>query len=135
MDKEKLIKQIMAECAKDGEPVTYEEAAEMALSKNIAERLSNQSLFLIGGTRWVAACRTFHCTTLRRFCQAIFEKKLHKFLSRILCILTITIPSCVCYTCIIEREIQNRKSRRLKKSQKTLKKVLTNKTAYDIINT
>lgn len=30
MDKEKLIKQIMAECAKDGEPVTYEEAAEMA---------------------------------------------------------------------------------------------------------
>lgn len=28
--KEKLIKQIMAECAKDGEPVTYEEAAEMA---------------------------------------------------------------------------------------------------------
>lgn len=30
MDKEKLIKQIMAECEKDGEPVTYEEAAEMA---------------------------------------------------------------------------------------------------------
>lgn len=30
MDKEKLIKQIMAECAKDGEPVTYEEATEMA---------------------------------------------------------------------------------------------------------
>lgn len=30
MDKEKLIKQIMAECAKDGEPVTYEEALEMA---------------------------------------------------------------------------------------------------------
>lgn len=30
MDKEKLIKQIMAECAKDDEPVTYEEAAEMA---------------------------------------------------------------------------------------------------------
>ena len=30
MDKEKLIKQIIAECEKDGEPVTYEEAAEMA---------------------------------------------------------------------------------------------------------
>lgn len=30
MDKEKLIKQIMTECEKDGEPVTYEEAAEMA---------------------------------------------------------------------------------------------------------
>lgn len=30
MDKEKLIKQIMAECEKDNEPVTYEEAAEMA---------------------------------------------------------------------------------------------------------
>lgn len=30
MDKEKLIKQIMAECEKDGEPVTYEEASEMA---------------------------------------------------------------------------------------------------------
>lgn len=30
MDKEKLIKQIIAECAKDGEPVTYEEATEMA---------------------------------------------------------------------------------------------------------
>lgn len=30
IDKEKLIKQIIAECAKDGEPVTYEEAAEMA---------------------------------------------------------------------------------------------------------
>lgn len=30
MDKEKLIKQIMAECEKDGEPVTREEAAEMA---------------------------------------------------------------------------------------------------------
>lgn len=30
MDREKLIKQIMAECAKDDEPVTYEEAAEMA---------------------------------------------------------------------------------------------------------
>lgn len=30
MDKEKLIKQIMIECEKDGEPVTYEEAAEMA---------------------------------------------------------------------------------------------------------
>lgn len=30
MDKEKLIKQIMAECEKGGEPVTYEEATEMA---------------------------------------------------------------------------------------------------------
>lgn len=30
MDKEKLIKQIIAECAKDGESVTYEEATEMA---------------------------------------------------------------------------------------------------------
>ena len=30
MNKETLIKQIMAECEKDGEPVTREEAAEMA---------------------------------------------------------------------------------------------------------
>ncbi len=30
MDKEKLIQQIMRECEKDGEPVTKEEAAEMA---------------------------------------------------------------------------------------------------------
>lgn len=30
MEKEKLIRQIMVECEKDGEPVTYEEAAEMA---------------------------------------------------------------------------------------------------------
>lgn len=30
MDKEKLIKQIMEECARDGEPVTEDEAAEMA---------------------------------------------------------------------------------------------------------
>ena len=30
MDKEKLINQIMKECAKDGEPVTREEAEEMA---------------------------------------------------------------------------------------------------------
>ena len=30
MDKEKLIKKIMRECEKDGEPVTYEEATEMA---------------------------------------------------------------------------------------------------------
>lgn len=30
MDKEKLIKQIMVECEKEGEPVTREEAAEMA---------------------------------------------------------------------------------------------------------
>lgn len=30
MDKEKLIKEIMAECAKDGEPVTREEAEEIA---------------------------------------------------------------------------------------------------------
>ena len=30
MDKERLIKQIMTECEKEGEPVTREEAAEMA---------------------------------------------------------------------------------------------------------
>lgn len=30
MDKEKIIKQIIAECKKDNESVTYEEAAEMA---------------------------------------------------------------------------------------------------------
>lgn len=30
MDREKLINQIMAECEKDGEPVTRKEAAEMA---------------------------------------------------------------------------------------------------------
>ena len=30
MDKEKLIQQIMKECEKDGEPVTKEEATEMA---------------------------------------------------------------------------------------------------------
>ena len=30
MDRKKLINQIMAECEKDGEPVTREEAAEMA---------------------------------------------------------------------------------------------------------
>ena len=30
MNREKLIEQIMAECEKDGEPVTREEAAEMA---------------------------------------------------------------------------------------------------------
>jgi len=35
----------------------------------------------------------FHYTTGRSFCQAIFQKNLHKFISRNLCILPIAIPA------------------------------------------
>lgn len=66
--------------------------------------------------------------------SSIFLKKLHKILSRILCNLTIAIPSCTWYTCIIKRD-RELKVKAVKKISKKLKKVLTKKTAYDIINT
>lgn len=41
MDKEKLIANIMAECAKDGEPITREEAEEMAEMEIKANGIKN----------------------------------------------------------------------------------------------
>lgn len=41
MDKEKLIKQIMAECEADGEPITREEAEEMAEMEIKAKGIKN----------------------------------------------------------------------------------------------
>lgn len=41
MDKEKLIENIMAECAKDGEPITREEAEEMAEMEIKANGIKN----------------------------------------------------------------------------------------------
>ena len=41
MDKEKLILEIMAECEKDGEPVTREEAEEMAEMEIKAKGIKN----------------------------------------------------------------------------------------------
>ena len=43
MDKEKLIAKIMKECAQDGEPVTREEAEEMARMVKLADRVHNLS--------------------------------------------------------------------------------------------
>lgn len=43
MDREKLIARIMRECEKDGEPVTREEAAEMAEMEIKAGRISHEA--------------------------------------------------------------------------------------------
>lgn len=91
--------------------------------------------FLIGGTRWIAACRTFYYTTLLQFCQVIFSKKV----AQIFIPNFVQFDYCNFLLCMIYLYYQKRdrepKVKAVEKISKKFKKVLTNKTAYDIINT